>query len=424
MKRRINQVASHQDAVFRCGFTLVELLVVIAIIGILVGLLLPAVQAAREAARRMQCSNNLSQLGLAVHNYEMAHRRLPPGTINGKGPIVHLPVGFHHSWIVQVLPMMGERAAWDRIDHSRSVYAKANFPVRRYEIGFLNCPSSLGGGVFSAYAGFHDSREVPIDEDNNGMFVLNRCLKIDDVYDGLANTLMLGEKVSDSTDLGWMSGTRATLRNAGTLPNSGRPAAATGMPPGFASYVSGYGGGGYGGAGAGYGAGSYGDESADAEANEPESESTEDSASESAVKENEADEKKNKSEAVSDGSVDKIAEDSGYGSESYGGGGYGSGFSLAANRGVVRTKEAPIAGGEAMDRRPPAKWLAIKDLPSIMTGMPNTGMQVGGISSYHVGGCNVVAGDGACHFLTDSIDHAVFQRLVNRSDKSLVGYRW
>lgn len=424
MKRRINQVASHQDAVFRSGFTLVELLVVIAIIGILVGLLLPAVQAAREAARRMQCSNNLSQLGLAVHNYEMAHRRLPPGTINGKGPIVHLPVGFHHSWIVQVLPMMGERAAWDRIDHSRSVYAKANFPVRRYEIGFLNCPSSLGGGVFSAYAGFHDSREVPIDEDNNGMFVLNRCLKIDDVYDGLANTLMLGEKVSDSTDLGWMSGTRATLRNAGTLPNSGRPAAATGMPPGFASYVSGYGGGGYGGAGAGYGAGSYGDESADAEANEPESESTEDSASESAVKENEADEKKNKSEAVSDGSVDKIAEDSGFGSESYGGGGYGSGFSLAANRGVVRTKEAPIAGGEAMDRRPPAKWLAIKDLPSIMTGMPNTGMQVGGISSYHVGGCNVVAGDGACHFLTDSIDHAVFQRLVNRSDKSLVGYRW
>jgi prepilin-type N-terminal cleavage/methylation domain-containing protein len=61
----------------RVGFTLVELLVVIAIIGILVGLLLPAVQAAREAARRMQCSNNLKQLALACHNYESAHKKFP-----------------------------------------------------------------------------------------------------------------------------------------------------------------------------------------------------------------------------------------------------------------------------------------------------------------------------------------------------------
>ena len=98
------------------GFTLVELLVVIAIIGVLVALLLPAVQAAREAARRSSCLNNLSQLALAVHNYEFAVENLPAGTINPDGPIRSEPIGQHVSWLVQILPYVEMRNVYDAFD--------------------------------------------------------------------------------------------------------------------------------------------------------------------------------------------------------------------------------------------------------------------------------------------------------------------
>ena len=88
----------------RSGFTLVELLVVIAIIGILVALLLPAVQAAREAARRTQCTNNLKQIALATMNYESAYKRVPPGDVWDESS----------SWFVQILPFMEEQAIYDR----------------------------------------------------------------------------------------------------------------------------------------------------------------------------------------------------------------------------------------------------------------------------------------------------------------------
>ena len=98
------------------AFTLVELLVVIAIIGILVGLLLPAVQAAREAARRMQCSNNIKQLGLALHNYESTHRVFPTSYVVARG--VTTNVGGQWSAFARLLPYLEQGNVYSNVDLS------------------------------------------------------------------------------------------------------------------------------------------------------------------------------------------------------------------------------------------------------------------------------------------------------------------
>jgi prepilin-type N-terminal cleavage/methylation domain-containing protein/prepilin-type processing-associated H-X9-DG protein len=99
----------------RFGFTLVELLVVIAIIGVLVGLLLPAVQAAREAARRMQCANNEKQIGLAILNYEAAYKRLPT-TYTGSGTASTPRGSGFYSWLAMILPHMEQNPLYQSID--------------------------------------------------------------------------------------------------------------------------------------------------------------------------------------------------------------------------------------------------------------------------------------------------------------------
>jgi prepilin-type N-terminal cleavage/methylation domain-containing protein/prepilin-type processing-associated H-X9-DG protein len=202
----------------RTAFTLIELLVVIAIIGILIAMLLPAVGFVREAARRLQCQNNLMQLALALHHHESVHEVLPPGVTDTAGPIQNTAQGIHQGWLVRLLPYLEQGNAYKQVDLSVSVYDPKHAAVRALEIAVLRCPSdTLTIRAQSNYAGCHHDVEAPIDVNNNGVLFLNSQIGFDDIVDGSSHTIFLGERASETGDLGWMSGTRSTLRNGGGL---------------------------------------------------------------------------------------------------------------------------------------------------------------------------------------------------------------
>ena len=204
------------------GFTLIELLVVIAIISVLIALLLPAVQAAREAARRAQCLNNMMQLSIALQNYESSHEMLPPGVVNLTGPILDQPKGYHFGWMVQILPFCEMKNIYNHFNFQVGVYETSNFTTRTTLVRAFLCPSDPGanrgptGVAMTNYVGSQNDVEAPIAANNNGVLFLNSAVRYEDITDGSAQTIFLGEKLNDGLGEGWASGTRSSLRNSGS----------------------------------------------------------------------------------------------------------------------------------------------------------------------------------------------------------------
>ena len=194
------------------GFTLVELLVVIAIIGILIALLLPAVQAAREAARRMQCSNNLKQLGLAMHNYHDTYQCFPPGfmVVDELGNI-----GGGWAWAVFLMPFIEQSPLQDKLSVTKYSLGQVTsdpelMPLLQTPLEPLKCPSStveplreyLGAsGIMVSTANymccrgfFRYSGPVHLEKPNNGVLFGQSSVRFADIRDGTSNTIALGER--------------------------------------------------------------------------------------------------------------------------------------------------------------------------------------------------------------------------------------
>jgi len=223
----------------RSGFTLVELLVVIAIIGVMVGLLLPAVQAAREAARRMSCSNNLKQLGLALHNYHDTYNSFAPGYVlqdqNADGTLQYNGAGSSWGWGAQILPFVEQSALFDQlrvgaVPLTQALQTPALLAIMQQPVAAFRCPSDtapvtntghqlLAGGTnnpvaVSNYIGNNTSHKwhsggrltgYSVGEQGgwaapaaaqapSGIFWRQSRVRMRDITDGTSNTIAFGER--------------------------------------------------------------------------------------------------------------------------------------------------------------------------------------------------------------------------------------
>src|SRR5262249_54973260 len=123
------------------GFTLIELLVVIAIIGVLIGLLLPAVQAARESARRLQCQNNLKQIGLALAHYVHDYDGLPPGYIWGYDRYLQRDTGPGWGWAARILPYVEQMPLYNQINLVQPMQRPEQTTSATHRVELYVCPS-------------------------------------------------------------------------------------------------------------------------------------------------------------------------------------------------------------------------------------------------------------------------------------------
>ena len=211
----------------RRAFTLVELLVVIAVIGILIALLLPAVQAAREAARRSQCANNLKQLALGLISYHDSQRTFPSGYISNFDASGN-DTGPGWGWAAMLLPQIEQGTLWATINFKLPIENPAN-TARLQAIPTLLCPSDEVAPFWNAesrdaagtptaiicqlapanYVAMYGTSDPGVDGD--GMFFRNSGVALRDITDGSSNTIALGERSHRLGEAVWAGSVTGTL---------------------------------------------------------------------------------------------------------------------------------------------------------------------------------------------------------------------
>lgn len=194
-----------------CATTLTQVLVAFTILGLLIALLLPATQSARESARRMSCSNNLKQIGLALHNYHDVYKAFPPAVI---GP-ANVPRDRQFSWIVAILPFIEQQSLYDALRLDLPWDHPHNAAVLQMSMSVLFCPSNLSppatqeGFAKTSYVAVTGADWTDGPGDLRGIIGWDKGLSMSDITDGVSNTIMVAE-VNDGGP--WFAGGTGTAR--------------------------------------------------------------------------------------------------------------------------------------------------------------------------------------------------------------------